>query len=169
VPSIYRTVCKNNDSLFLLLLILLAQKELRACNLGVTLLSTLLGLSGRPVSCLLHPWCWCPWLLLSNGPRRRWWSLACLDRLEWIHRHHGGPQSGSKIVIALMYNRHLDMPGLEVLKSQFIYVDTATTTLNWSSHFSIPETFGSETWKNSCTTCVWIGSSASCEYSRECS
>ena len=32
-------------------------------------------------------WCWCPWLL-SNGPRRRRWSLACLDRLEWIHRHH---------------------------------------------------------------------------------
>ena len=105
------------------------------------------------VSCTLS-WCWCPWLL-SNGPRRRRWSLACLDRLEWIHRHHEGPQSGSKIVIALMYNCHFVMPGLEVLKYQFIYVHKASKTMNLSSHFSIAENSGSETWQNSCTTCVW--------------
>jgi hypothetical protein len=58
------------------------------------------------------------------------WRVSIGLSGEWIHRHHGGPPSGSKIVIALTYNSHLDMPGLEVLKSQFIYVHKASTTMN---------------------------------------
>ena len=103
----------------------------------------------------------------SNGPQRRWWSLACLD-LSGSSTIIKDQQSGSKIVITLIYNCHFVMPGLEVLKYQFIYVHKASKTMNLSSHFSIAETSGSETWQNSCTTCVWSGSSASCEYSHEC-
>lgn len=34
-------------------------------------------------------------------PRRWWWSLGCLDRLEWIIATTKGPRSGSKIVFFL--------------------------------------------------------------------
>jgi len=48
MPSIVR----NNNSFFLLLFI--GTKEPTTCSLGVVVLSTLLGLSGRPGCCFLH-------------------------------------------------------------------------------------------------------------------
>jgi hypothetical protein len=68
---------------------------------------------------------------------------------------------------------------IEVLNS--IACAKLGTTLNWSSHFSIAESSGSEIWQNSCTnihgvvqvlvvtSCECSRDCTSCEYSRDCS
>jgi hypothetical protein len=105
-------------------------------------------------------WCWCPWLL-SNGPRRRRCSLACLDTIAKDH-NHVGKLSSPLCTIATLSSQDRRFSNINSF-----YVHKARKTMNLSSHFSIAETSRSETWQNSCTTCVWSGSSASCEYSHE--